>query len=60
MALNRRTEIEQQERRNLAAYAALAAESRGRAYPMDEHPLRTAFQRDRDRVVHSAAFGRME
>ncbi len=60
MTLNKRTDTEQQERRNLAAYAALAAESRGRAYPMDEHPLRTAFQRDRDRVVHSAAFRRME
>ena len=44
----------------MAGYAALASESKGRVYPEEEHPLRTAFQRDRDRVVHSAAFRRME
>lgn len=60
MTLNNREEIETRERRNLAPFAALAAESRGRQYPLEEHPLRTAFQRDRDRVVHSAAFRRME
>lgn len=60
MSLNRRREIEQQERRLLAPFAALAAESKGRVYPLVEHSLRTAFQRDRDRVVHSAAFRRME
>jgi dGTPase len=58
--LNNRTDIEQRERETLAAYAALAAESKGRAYPQKEHPLRTAFQRDRDRVIHSTAFRRME
>ena len=55
-----REEIEQRERQTLAPIAALAAESRGRAYPQPEHPLRTAYQRDRDRIVHSAAFRRME
>ena len=55
-----RVDIEQRERETLAGYAALAAESRGRVYPLKEHPLRTAFQRDRDRVVHAAAFRRME
>ncbi|MCP4685585.1 MAG: deoxyguanosinetriphosphate triphosphohydrolase [bacterium] len=60
MSLNSRQEIERQEREKLAGYAALAAESRGREYPLEEHPLRTAFQRDRDRVIHSAAFRRME
>ncbi len=34
--------------------------SRGRVYPEPEHPYRNAFQRDRDRVVHSRAFRRLE
>src|SRR5437660_8491335 len=35
-------------------------DSRGRRYPEPEHPYRNAFQRDRDRVVHSRAFRRLE
>jgi dGTPase len=34
--------------------------SRGRSYPEPNHPYRNAFQRDRDRVVHSRAFRRLE
>src|ERR1041385_1311155 len=34
--------------------------SRGRRYPEPEHPYRTAFQRDRDRIIHSRAFRRLE
>ena len=55
-----RLKIEERERQTLAGYAALSAESRGRVYPQEEHPLRTAYQRDRDRIVHSSAFRRME
>ncbi|MBK7140598.1 MAG: deoxyguanosinetriphosphate triphosphohydrolase [bacterium] len=44
----------------LASYAAKASESRGRSFPEPEHPYRTAFQRDRDRIIHSTAFRRME
>ena len=36
------------------------AQSRGRAYPEPAHPYRNAFQRDRDRIVHSRAFRRLE
>jgi dGTPase len=36
------------------------AKSRGRAYPEPDHPYRNAFQRDRDRIVHSRAFRRLE
>ena len=36
------------------------ARSRGRRYPEPEHPYRNAFQRDRDRVIHSRAFRRLE
>jgi len=35
-------------------------QSRGRQYPEPEHPYRNAFQRDRDRVIHSRAFRRLE
>ncbi len=35
-------------------------QSRGRRYPEPEHPYRNAFQRDRDRVIHSRAFRRLE
>lgn len=55
-----RRDIEERERLTLAGYAARAVESRGRVYPQEKHPLRTEFQRDRDRIVHSAAFRRME
>ncbi len=48
------------ESRILAPYAAHSSQSRGRKYPQKEHPLRTVYQRDRDRVIHSAAFRRME
>ncbi|MBI3315899.1 MAG: deoxyguanosinetriphosphate triphosphohydrolase [Candidatus Omnitrophica bacterium] len=51
---------EREEAKRLAPYAVKSAESRGRVYPEKEHPYRTAFQRDRDRIVHSTAFRRLE
>ncbi|MBU8932571.1 MAG: deoxyguanosinetriphosphate triphosphohydrolase [candidate division Zixibacteria bacterium] len=60
MTLRTRKNIEQYELDSLAPCAVKAAQSRGRTYPAREHPLRTAFQRDRDRIVHSAAFRRLE
>jgi dGTPase len=44
----------------LAPYALRAEESRGRRHPEASHPYRNDFQRDRDRVVHSRAFRRLE
>jgi dGTPase len=44
----------------LAPYAARAEASRGRLYAEAESPTRTPFQRDRDRVVHCAAFRRLK
>src|SRR4030042_436866 len=44
----------------LAAWGMRSAESRGRRYPEPEHSMRTCFQRDRDRVVHSSSFRRLE
>jgi dGTPase len=59
-SLTHRTDQEKQENRFLAPYAIKSAASRGRVYPEKEHPYRTAFQRDRDRIVHSTAFRRLE
>ena len=51
---------EAEERERLAACAVRSCDSRGRVVPEPEHPYRTAFQRDRDRIVHSRAFRRLE
>jgi dGTPase len=52
--------FEVKEREMLAPYAMKSAESRGRAFPEPEHEFRLAFQRDRDRIIHSTAFRRLE
>src|SRR6202162_5204880 len=44
----------------LADYAVRVERSRGRRIPEPQHPYRNAFQRDRDRVIHSRAFRRLE
>jgi dGTPase len=44
----------------LAAYALRPEHTRGRRYPEARHPYRNDFQRDRDRVIHSRAFRRLE
>src|SRR5580693_600183 len=44
----------------LADYAMRVEQSRGRRYPEPQHPYRNDFQRDRDRVIHSRAFRRLE
>src|SRR5437870_7805302 len=55
-----RIELEQIERRNLAPYAQFSSETRGRVYPEEPPEWRTQYQRDRDRVIHSRAFRRLE
>lgn len=55
-----REQYETQERERLAPYGCQAAASQGRAVPEPEDPYRTVFQRDRDRIIHSSAFRRLE
>jgi len=56
----KRTDIERREKETLAPYAAFSAKSRGREFPEAEDPFRTAFQRDRDRIIYSKAFRRLQ
>ncbi len=55
-----REELEQQEIERLAPYAMKSRDTRGRRHPEGEHPYRTAYQRDRDRILHTTAFRRLE
>ena len=55
-----RTQLEQHELDTLATYALYSRQSRGRLHHEPEPRYRTVFQRDRDRIVHSAAFRLLE
>ena len=54
--MNVREQIEQTEKMLLCDRATLAAETRGRTREIEKCPMRTDFQRDRDRIIHSNAF----
>lgn len=58
--MNVRQRLEAREQETLAPYAALAGDSKGRSRPEEEHPYRTAYQRDRDRILHCKAFRRLK
>lgn len=58
MLIRQRTE--DMERRQLSPYAAFSSRSKGRQEQEEECPVRTAFQRDRDRIVHSKSFRRLK
>ena len=55
-----RDELEKIERQTLAAFAQFSGDTRGREHPEAAPELRTQYQRDRDRVIHSRAFRRLE
>jgi len=54
-----RESTEYLEAQNLSPYATKSAESKGRKHPMQACDIRTAFQKDRDRITHSKAFRRL-
>lgn len=53
------TEVAQRERVLLAPYAMHSVDSQGRRYPEPQHTYRPPYVRDRDRILHSAAFRRL-
>jgi len=55
-----REEIEEVESKILSPKACLSARSRGRLRPEQPHSIRTAFQRDRDRIIHCKSFRRLK
>ncbi len=55
-----RQQLEELEEQTLAPYGIRSKDSRGRKYPEEEADYRTRFQRDRERVIHTTAFRRLE
>ena len=60
MRLVDRAVLEAREDQLLAPFGMRSARSRGRRHPEPEDPLRTCYQRDRDRIIHSSSFRRLE
>src|SRR5438874_7148511 len=60
MELVDRKALEEREDRFLAPYGMRSARTRGRRHAEPEDPLRTCYQRDRDRIIHSSSFRRLE
>ena len=60
MELIDRKALEEREDRLLAPYGMRSGMSRGRRHPEPEDEMRTRYQRDRDRVIHSSSFRRLE
>ncbi len=58
--MNIREMIEARERAELSPFAAKSADSRGRDYPITPCDLRSEYQRDRDRIIHSKSFRRLQ
>ncbi|MGW8161527.1 MAG: deoxyguanosinetriphosphate triphosphohydrolase, partial [Desulfobulbales bacterium] len=59
--MNIRHELEETEKRLLSPYACLSAQSKGRLHAREDAcDLRTVFQRDRDRIIHSKTFRRLK
>lgn len=55
-----RSQLEELENKILEPYAVKSSESQGRQFKEKEHDYRTPFQRDRDRIIHTSAFRRLE
>ncbi len=55
-----RSDLEARERDTLSIWAAKSADTKGRLRPEPDDPIRPAFQRDRDRIIHAKAFRRLK
>ena len=55
-----RERTEKREKSTLSIYAAYSAQTRGRERPVEPCPVRTEYQRDRDRIIHSKSFRRLK
>jgi len=55
-----REKLEALEEQTLAPYAMKSSNTKGRKYPEKEHPFRSVYSRDRDRIIHSTAFRKLE
>ena len=55
-----REHLEEAEIKNLSRFAAKSVNSKGRTLPEEKCPIRTDFQRDRDRILHSKSFRRLK
>ncbi len=55
-----RANMDEEEENYLAPYAMKSRETKGRKHKEEDHPYRSCFQRDRDRIIHSTAFRRLE
>ncbi|MDX9849433.1 MAG: deoxyguanosinetriphosphate triphosphohydrolase [Anaerolineaceae bacterium] len=60
MTINSMSVLEKNEDKYLAPYGCKSKYSKGRLYPDSEPAYRTRFQRDRDRIIHTSAFRRLE
>ena len=58
--MNIRERTEEIERMTLSPFAMLAENTRGRKYPREKCPIRTDYQCDRDKIIHSKAFRRLK
>ena len=54
-----REQTQQREEQSLSSKAVLSRRTKGRERPEEEDPIRTPFQRDRDRIIHCKSFRRL-
>ena len=55
-----RQQLQENEHQTLASYGLRSSDTKGRAFPEEERPYRTPFQRDRERILHTTAFRRLK